>query len=185
MTQSEYEKVMGTNPSFFKGAKNPVEMVNWEDAVSFCKKLSEFPKEKVAGREYRLPTEAEWEYSCRAGSQTAYSFGESAKSLGEYAWFDENSEGKTHPVGEKKPNRWGLYDTHGNVSEWCHDWYEPYLSGAATDPQGPNVGLERVLRGGAWIDDAGLCRSADRVKSVPSSRYSLAGFRVALSTSVK
>ena len=115
VTQGEYEKVMGANPSNFKGSKNPVETVNWEDAVSFCKKLSEMPEEKAAGRSYRLPTEAEWEYACRTRSTTSYSFGETAESLGEYAWFGAGLEGKTHPVGLKKPNRWGVYDMHGNV----------------------------------------------------------------------
>ena len=117
VTQGQYEKVMGTNPSYFQkrvigksdSSMYPVEQVSWEDAVEFCKKLSDLPEEKAAGRVYRLPTEAEWEYACRAGSKTAYSFGKSSKSLGDYAWFDGNSNGQTPPVGEKKANAWGLY----------------------------------------------------------------------------
>ena len=155
VTQGQYEKVMGDNPSEFKGEENPVDSVNWEEAVSFCQKLSEMPEEKAAGREYRLPTEAEWEYACRAGSTTSYSFGETEKSLEEYAWFGGNSGDMTHPVGEKKPNRWGLYDMHGNVLEWCQDWYADGPPDASTDPQGPNRGLTRVLRGGSWGGNRG------------------------------
>ena len=179
VTQDEYEKVMGNNPSRFKGAKNPVEKVGWDDAVSFCKKLSEMPKEKAAGREYRLPTEAEWEYACRASSETAYSFGDSADSLG-----DDKAQSTLQPVGGKKPNRWGLYDMHGNVWEWCADWYGDYPSVAATDPQGPIQGSQRVLRGGSWYPPA-YCRSADRLAKEPSYREAPNGFRLALSPPVK
>ncbi len=134
VTQAQYEKVMGTNSSWFQGdrltqphpqigrvvkevdsSNHPVEQVSWEDAVEFCKKLSELSEEKKAGRVYRLPTEAEWEYACRAGSKTAYSFGESSKSLGDYAWFGNGGSATTRPVGQKQPNAWGLYDMHGNV----------------------------------------------------------------------
>ncbi len=184
VTQEQYEKVIGSNPSKFKGAKNPVENLSWEDAVSFCKKLSEIPKEKAAGRSYRLPTEAEWEYACRAGSTTAYCFGDSAESLEEHAWFGERG-GTTHPVGEKKANRWGLYDMHGNVWEWCQDVYETSLSGAATDPQGPNEGAYRVFRGGGWVNGAANCRAAYRCPGGPAGLSSVNGFRVALSPSVK
>jgi formylglycine-generating enzyme required for sulfatase activity len=197
VTQSQYRKVMGKNPSFFQGdqlaerhpetgrvvkevdgSNHPVEKVSWEDAVEFCRKLSELPEEKAAGRVYRLPTEAEWEYACRAGSQTAYSFGDSSRNLRNYAWFGDNSGSKeldtdslwarlkdnpklyvdtllkagcaTHRVGQKKPNAWGLYDMHGNVWEWCGDWYGDYPRGSATDPKGPQQGSGRVLRGGCW-----------------------------------
>lgn len=148
VTQDEYEKVMGSNPSEFKGAKNPVEKLRWDDAVAFCKTLSERMEEKAAERLYRLPTEAEWEYACRASSGAAYCFGDTT--VGEYAWFGEHPKSQTHPVGENKANRWGLFDMHGNVGEWCQDWYEPYPSGAATDPKGPIRGSDRVYRGGYW-----------------------------------
>jgi formylglycine-generating enzyme required for sulfatase activity len=190
VTQAQYEKVMGKNPSSFQGAKVgnenadlPVENVSWDDAVEFCKKLSDLPEEKKAGRVYRLPTEAEWEYACRAGGVTAYSFGESSKSLGDYAWFDENSNGQTHPVGQKKPNAWGLYDMLGCVWEWCSDWYDEYPKGAVSDPTGPIKGSDRVFRGGSWFGGAAICRSADRNWGVPSFRGINLGFRVALSPS--
>jgi formylglycine-generating enzyme required for sulfatase activity len=161
----------------------PVEQVSWEDAVEFCKKLSDLPEEKAAGRVYRLPTEAEWEYACRAGSKTAYSFGESSESLGDYTYFQGNSNGQTHPVGEKKANAWGLHDMHGNVWEWCSDWYGEYPKGAVSDPVGPREGSCRVLRGGSWYGGAALCRSAYRYWLIPSYRLDDFGFRVALSPS--
>ena len=125
VTQAQYEQVMGVNPSHFKGANNPVETVSWEDAVEFCRRLSELPAEKAAGHVYRLPTEAEWEYACRAGTTTKYSFGDDESDLGDHAWFLENflenSGTNTHPVGRKGPNAWSLYGMHGNVLEWCQD----------------------------------------------------------------
>jgi formylglycine-generating enzyme required for sulfatase activity len=133
VTQAQYEQVMGKNPSYFSVSGNgkgrvsgdtsqlPVERVSWNDAVEFCRKLSD-----EEGVEYRLPTEAEWEYACRAGTTTAYSFGNDVAQLGEYAWYADNSENTSHAVGEKKPNAWGLYDMHGNVWEWCQDWFGPY-----------------------------------------------------------
>jgi formylglycine-generating enzyme required for sulfatase activity len=145
VTQEQYQKVMGTNPSYFKGSNLPVEFVTWNDVVEFCKNLSQ--KE---GKTYRLPTEAEWEYACRAGTTTKFSFGDDESQLGDYAWYDENSGDKTHSVGEKKPNAWGLYDMHGNVWEWCQDWYGSYRSGSITDPPGSQTGQGRVLRGGCW-----------------------------------
>ena len=193
VTQGQYEKVMGTNPSYFQkrvirksdSSMYPVEQVSWEDAVEFCKKLSDLPEEKKAGRVYRLPTEAEWEYACRAGSKAAYSFGENSKTLGDYSWFGDNSGSQTHPVGEKKPNAWGLYDMHGNVWEWCSDWYDEYPKGAVSDPSGPSEGSSRVLRGGSWFSGAASCRSAFRSGDDPSFRLSDGhyGFRVALSSS--
>jgi len=191
VTQGQYEKVIGVNPSFWQkrvirksdSSMYPVEQVTWEDAVEFCKELSDLPEEKKAGRVYRLPTEAEWEYACRAGSKSAYSFGESSKSLGNYAWFGENSNAWTHSVGEKKANAWGLYDMHGNVWEWCSDWYGDYPNGAVSDPVGPRKGSVRVLRGGSWVLVAALCRSANRNWRDPSHRNDSLGFRVALSPS--
>ena len=190
VTRGQYEKVMGTNPSYFQkrvigksdSSMYPVDQVSWEYAVEFCKKLSELPEEKKAGRVYRLPTEAEWEYACRAGSKAAYSFGANSTSLGDYAWFGENSGNQTHPVGEKKANAWGLYDMHGNVWEWCSDCLGKYPKGSVSDPSGPSEGSERVIRGGSWIIVAAHCRSANRNWSDPSHGDD-DGFRVALSSS--
>ncbi|MDA7864653.1 formylglycine-generating enzyme family protein [bacterium] len=185
VTQAQYEQVMGVNPSHFKDADNPVEKVSWEDAVEFCRKLSELPAEKAAGNVYRLPTEAEWEYACRAGTTTKYSFGDDESELGDYAWYGFNSDQKTHPVGSKKPNAWGLYDMHGNVWEWCQDWEEDYPSGSVTDPSGATSGSFRVLRGGGWYGTAGYCRSAYRDGGGPSIRGYDLGCRVCLSPSGK
>ena len=191
VTRGQYEKVMGTNPSYFQkrvigksdSSMYPVEQVSWEDAVEFCKKLSELPEEKKAGRVYRLPTEAEWEYACRAGSKAAYSFDDEEGLLPEYGWFNRNSSDRTHTVGLLEPNAWGLYDMHGNVWEWCSDWYEEYPKGAVSDPTGPKEGSYRVRRGGCWYDDAERCRSAFRRWFFPPIRFSYFGFRVALSPS--
>ncbi len=185
VTQEQYDKVMGHNPSAFQGAKNPVETVSWNEAVSFCKRLSSGPDEKLAGRVYRLPTEAEWEYACRAKNTTSYCFGDKAESLEEYAWFGEGRGGSEHPVGEKKANSWGLYDMHGNVWEWCQDWYGNYPAGDATDPNGPSEGTSRVYRGGSWNGLAAHCRSAHRSSNDPLRRSYSLGFRVALSLNVK
>ena len=184
VTQEQYEKVMGTNPSNFKGGQNPVEQVDWNDAVEFCRKLSALPAEKKAGYVYRLPTEAEWEYACRAGTTTRYSFGDSDSQLGDYAWYDKNSEDTTHPVGGKKPNGWGLYDMHGNVWEWCQDWYGSYPRGSATDPTGAASGSIRVSRGGGWNLISDYCRSAYRYWRTPDFRGIYLGFRV-LRSSIK
>jgi len=202
VTQAQYKKIMGKNPSHFQGdavaerhpetgrvvkdvdsANHPVEQVSWEDAVEFCQRLSALPEEKKAGRVYRLPSEAEWEYACRAGSQMAYSFGSDEKSLVNFGWCGPNSKGMTHAVGLKKANAWGLYDMHGNVFEWCADWYGVYPKGSATDPRGPEDGSIRVSRGGCWFNDAVYCRSADRLRFDPSFRSNFLGFRVALSSS--
>ena len=176
VTQAQYEAVMGTNPSYFKGATNPVEMVSWNGATEFCKKLSEKTRQTV-----RLPTEAEWEYACRAGTQTAFSFGDAPSALGDYAWWDGNSGKTTHPVGQKKPNSWGLYDMHGNVWELCADWYGEYPEDPVTDPSGPATGDRRVLRGGAWdLNVTGGLRCACRGNGAPSSRGNYVGFRCAM-----
>jgi formylglycine-generating enzyme required for sulfatase activity len=182
VTQIQYEAIMGTNPSKFKGPANPVEMVFWNDATEFCKKLSEKTRQAV-----RLPTEAEWEYACRAGTAMAFSFGDAESAVGDYAWHDGNSGYTTHPVGQKKPNAWGLYDMHGNVWEWCADWYGDYASGAVTDPQGPASGEHRVLRGGSWdyygSEGPGNCRAAIRTGCCLDDRTNYYGFRVVVSVS--
>ena len=174
VTQEQWEKVMGSNPSKFKGAKNPVEQVSWED----CQKFLEALKERVSGQTFRLPTEAEWEYACRARSKTDYSYGDSPDKLRDYAWFNDNSEKQTHPVGQKKPNPWGLYDIHGNVWEWCADWHGEYSGKSATDPTGSATGSARMLRGGSWSDRAATSRSANRYDYAPANRSSYHGFRV-------
>jgi formylglycine-generating enzyme required for sulfatase activity len=190
VTQAQYEKVMGKNPSYFQGAKVgnenadlPVDNVSWDDTVEFCKRLSDLPEEKKAGRLYRLPTEAEWEYACRAGSKTAYSFDDEEGLLPEYDWFKRNSSDRTHTVGLLEPNAWGLYDMHGNVWEWCSDRYGDYPKGAVSDPSGPKEGSFRVYRGGSWFNEAAGCRSAFRDGYVPSDRLNYLGFRLALSSS--
>ncbi len=152
--------------------------------MSFCRKLSALPAEKKAGYVYRLPTEAEWEYACRAGTTTKYSFGDSESELSDYDWNNKNSGFISHPVGGKKPNGWGLYDMHGNVHEWCQDWYGDYPIGSTTDPTGAASGSDRVLRGGGWIFDARDCRSADRSRDAPEFRSDALGFRV-LRSSIK
>jgi formylglycine-generating enzyme required for sulfatase activity len=185
VTQEQYEKLMGKTPSKFKGKqKNPVERVRWDEAVEFCRKLSELPAEKKAGHVYRLPTEAEWEYACRAGTKTKYSFGDSESELGDYAWYVKNSGRTTHAVGGKKPNTWGLYDMHGNVWEWCQDWYDDYPSGSVTDPTGAASGSLRVYRGGSWDCRSDRCRSAYRFRNAPVYRDGDLGFRV-LRSSIK
>jgi formylglycine-generating enzyme required for sulfatase activity len=176
VTQAQYEAVMGTNPSNFKGATNPVEMVSWNDATEFCKKLSEQTRRAI-----RLPTEAEWEYACRAGTATAFSFGDADSALGDYAWYDANSGSTTHPVGQKKPNAWGLYDMHGNVWERCADWWEQYPKGPVTDPQGPASGAHRVIRGGSWGNNLNGCSAMHRADDAPGNRGRNHGFRVVVS----
>jgi len=182
VTQTEYERMMGNNPSHFKAASLPVENASWDDAIEFCRKLSALPEERSAGRVYRLPTEAEWEYACRAGSTTQYCFGDDENGLDEYGWFSNNSQSRTHPAGGKNANAWGLCDMHGNVWEWCADWYgrDFYGNSPTDDPTGPASGSLRVDRGGGWDGVAGSCRSASRDGYWPVSRYIVLGFRVAL-----
>lgn len=180
VTQGQWLTVMGNNPSHFKGDDLPVEWVSWEEAVEFCRKLSE--KE---GKEYRLPTEAEWEYACRAGTTTEYSSGDGEDALKRVGWYSDNSGGKTQPVGQKQANAWGLYDMHGNVWEWCNDWYGGvYPNGEVTDPTGPATGSYRVIRGGSWGGTPRHCRSAIRLHDSPGSRGSGYGFRVVCVSSV-
>ncbi|TRU06187.1 MAG: formylglycine-generating enzyme family protein, partial [Microcystis sp. Msp_OC_L_20101000_S702] len=161
VTQAQYEAVMGTNPSEFQNnPQNPVERVSWNNAQAFCQKLSQ-----ITGKTYRLPTEAEWEYACRAGTTTRYYFGDDANQLGDYAWYSANSQSKTHPAGQKRPNGWGLYDMSGNVWEWCEDnWHDNYI-GAPRDGSAwiKNGNDNRSpLRGGSWGSNPYNCRSAIR-----------------------
>jgi formylglycine-generating enzyme required for sulfatase activity len=174
VTQGQWQVIMGNNPSRFKGAvKLPVESVSWEDVQEFIRRLNT----REGSSRYRLPTEAEWEYAARAGTITAYSFGDDPGRLGDYAWFADRAGGKTHPVGQKKPNPWQLYDMQGNVWEWVQDWYGAYAAGAAVDPVGPPSGSSRVNRGGSWRHSARNCRSAYRARGAPDYRYNYLGFR--------
>ena len=184
VAQAQYEQVMGFNPSHFKGGNHPVETVTWVRAVEFCRRLSDLPVEKAAGHVYRLPTEAEWEYACRAGTTTRYSFGDDDSELGDYAWFGTLDD-KTHPVGTKRPNPWGLYDMHGNVWELCEDWVAKYPSGNATNPTGPSTGNNRVKRGGSWSSFDKTCGSAYRSWQKPLGWGWDRGFRVCLGPSGK
>ena len=175
VTQGQWQAVMGSNPSQFPGdPQRPVEQVSWEDVQTFMQKLNA----KEGGTLYKLPTEAEWEYAARAGTTTAYSFGDDAAQLGEYAWYEKNAGKTTYPVGQRKPNAWGLYDMHGNVWEWVQDWYGAYAVASAVDPQGPAAGAFRVFRGGGWFYDAGGCRSASRYIAGPGYRGGLLGVRL-------
>jgi formylglycine-generating enzyme required for sulfatase activity len=175
VTNAQWKRVMGTVPSQWPDADRPVEQVSWDDANEFCRKLSALPEEQQAGRVYRLPTEAEWEYACRAGTTTEYCFGDAESGLGDYGWFAGNSGGETHPVGQKKPNAWGLFDMHGNVEEWCSDLYGHFGSSEDSDSYW-------VSRGGRWSGPAGCCRTARR-DGTPSVRIDSLGFRLALSRS--
>ena len=176
VTQEHYEKVMGKNPSRFEGPSLPVEQVSWSDAMEFCEKLSVMDAEN----DYRLPTEAEWEYACRAGTTSRYSCGNELDR--QSAWSSDNSDDQPHPVGEKRPNAWGLYDMHGNVCEWCGDRFaiDYYENAPLDDPAGPETGSYRMIRGGSWSNSAGYCRSARRQGYWPAGRLSSLGFRVAL-----
>jgi hypothetical protein len=177
-TQRNWVLVMTNNPSFFKGDLRPVDQVNWDEAMLFCDLLTKLHlHEKLIsnGFRWRLPTEAEWEYACRAGSEQAYS-----GDIGLAAWYLDNSGMQSHPVKVKTANNWGLHDMHGNVWEWCMDWYQEYPKQVAVDPICKRVSLGRVLRGGGWLLDAKYCRSAARRYSAPNFRYSYVGFRPVL-----
>lgn len=183
VTQEEYQAVTGANPSHFKGASLPVENVTWDMASDFCRQLTEQERDAgklPAGYEYRLPTEAQWEYCCRAGETAKFSYGDSDRSLVDYAWYKGKSSARTHPVGQKRPNPWGLYDMHGNVFEWCGDWYAKYPGGSVTDPKGPSSGSDRIARGGCYCYGGVYCRSASRQACAPTLDTSSVGFRVAL-----
>jgi formylglycine-generating enzyme required for sulfatase activity len=160
-------------PGWLQTEDHPVVCINLKDAVAFCEWLS-----KQEGRTYRLPTEAEWEYACRAGTQTAFAFGSDARSLDQYAWLKTNAGGKTQPVGTLLPNTWGLYDMHGNVWQWIPEWHAPYASAAQTDPRSEKKTDFRVLRGGAFCVDSVFCRSAHRGRTTPDWSGTSVGFRV-------
>lgn len=204
VTQAQFVAGMtdANNRSAFKDPRNPVENVEWTVAKQFCKELSAKSEEKEAGRLYRLPTEAEWEYACRGGSKSAFHYGDSLSS--EQANFNGNYPGgdakqgpylrRTTTVGAYQPNAFGLYDMHGNVAEWCADWYDPeyYLDSPEENPLGPPFGVVAtkftnngdqnffvVVRGGCWVDDGRACRSAYRYRAMPKTQYRLIGFRVA------
>ena len=194
ITQKGCKRMMGKNPAKFKDPNNPVERVSWLNAIRYCnmRSLREglTPCYNPSTLEcnfdadgYRLPTEAEWEYACRAGTKTKYYFSNLANNLGQYAWYKTNANSTTHPVGKKKPNPWGLYDMHGNVWEWCNDYYaEKYDETDTANPEGPDAGDERVLRGGGFTSTAKSCRSAARFSEPPGFAdvcfgYEAYGFR--------
>ncbi|MEK7263456.1 MAG: formylglycine-generating enzyme family protein, partial [Bacteroidota bacterium] len=157
VTQKEWEAVMGNNPSNFQGDNLPVEQVSWDDVQEFLQKLS-----TKTGKNYRLPTEAEWEYAARGGHKSSGNTYSGSNRIDNVAWYDGNSNSQTHTVGTKQPNELGIYDMTGNVWEWCSDWYGSYSSNAQTNPQGSSSGSDRVLRGGSFTDDGGSCRVAYR-----------------------
>lgn len=195
VTQESFQAMLGRNPAKWPGPDKPVERVSWLAAVQYCNMRStrdsfrpcydlKTLKCDFTADGYRLPTEAEWEYACRAGTSTPWSFGSAAGDVGKYAWFKGNSGKTTHPVKGKPANPWGLYDMHGNVAEWCHDFYDEryYASAPAQDPRGPEAGEERVLRGGSWNVGEGSCRSAARFSQPPGLAdvcfgYEAYGFR--------
>jgi formylglycine-generating enzyme required for sulfatase activity len=196
VTQAQYRAVTGASPSTLSGSEAlPVETVNWFDALAFCNELSrhegltpfyvidgqriEVPDWNGTG--YRLPTEAEWEYACRAGSRMRYCFGDDAAALGEYAWYGGNSGKHSHPVGQKRPNAWGLHDMHGNIAEWCWDGYDAhyYQKSPGAVPRDPSDATDRLIRGGSWARSARDCWSTYRGTAAPNQRDLAAGFRVA------
>jgi formylglycine-generating enzyme required for sulfatase activity len=179
-TQGQWERVMGDNPSHFSGEDLPVEMVSWDDVQGWLEKMNE-KAPLPSGWKWALPTEAQWEYACRAGTESAF-----AGDLDEMGWYMDNSGSKTNPVGTKQANAWGLCDMHGNVWEWCSDWYGDYSSGSSSDPTGgATTGDDRVGRGGSWVSNAQDCRSADLLKLTPGHRYNDLGFRPALVPSIR
>ncbi len=197
VTQEEYQKVMGENPSKVKGKKNPVEQIRWSDAVRYCNERSRQDGLDPAydlktwtcrfeANGYRLPTEAEWEYAARASTKTAYAFGDSDAKLKQHGWSKAGSGGKPRPTMQRRPNAWGLYDMHGNVWEWCNDFYgvDYYLKSAKEDPKGPEKGEKKILRGGCWNSNPDACRSAYRYNEDPAYTdacfgYDIYGFRCA------
>jgi len=176
VTQSQWSEIMNNNPSEFKDDIRPVERVSWNDVQEFIQKLNN--KEETI--KYSLPTEAEWEYAARADTESTYCFSGDIKILSQYAWYRKNSAGKTHPIGQLKPNAWGLYDVHGNVHEWCQDWFDRnyYSQSPSNSPLGPSSGLAKVSRGGDWGSEDWYCRCASRSLSSPNRRSNRLGFRL-------
>jgi formylglycine-generating enzyme required for sulfatase activity len=204
VTQEQWGEVMKDNPSRFKGRKLPVERVSWNDCQKYIEQLNDNAPE---GYKFALPTEAQWEYACRAGSKAAYCFGDDVEKLSDYAWYRANNDGEPHEVGGKKANAWGLHDMHGNVWEWCSDLYDKYYGNSqleknltpagknlygedlpkeqlivktAVDPTGASSGVRRVPRGGSWCDFVEGCRSAFRLSYAPESSDRALGLRLAL-----
>jgi formylglycine-generating enzyme required for sulfatase activity len=178
VTQEQYEQVLGENPSFFKNRRKPVECVTWEDTQQFCRTITQ-----QSGEIVRLPTDAEWERACRAGTNTVFNTGDSEADLCCAAWYGDNSNDETHVVGEKAPNVWGLYDMHGNVAEWCDDKMRKYSTEPQVDPRGPSVWRHRAIRGGAYKDMPRYCRATFNEGEPPDTRNSLLGFRVIVAVS--
>ncbi len=176
VTQALWRAVMGSNPSKFKGDNLPVEQVSWNDCQTFINRLNSY-----TGRNFRLPTEAEWEFAARGGNYSRHYKYSGSNYIGDVAWYDGNSSNRTHPVGTKQPNELGLYDMSGNVYEWCSDWYGSYSSYSQSNPTGPNSGSDRVDRGGSWGGSARYCRSSYRGNLTPDGRYFNLGLRLVLS----
>lgn len=176
VTQALWRAVMGNNPSNFKGDNLPVECVSWDDCQTFINRLNSY-----TGRNFRLPTEAEWEFAARGGNYSRHYKYSGSNYISDVAWYDGNSSNRTHPVGTKQANELGLYDMSGNVWEWCSDWYGSYSSYSQNDPTGPNSGSYRVRRGGSWYGNASYCRSSCRIYNSPGYRYSYLGLRLVLS----
>ncbi|MCQ2251645.1 MAG: formylglycine-generating enzyme family protein [Bacteroidales bacterium] len=176
VTQKLWKAVMGNSPSYFKGDDLPVEQVSWNDVQEFLRKLN-----SITGKNFRLPTEAEWEYAARGGNKSRGYKYSGSNDINEVAWYTTNSHDKgTSKVGSFAPNELGIYDMSGNVWEWCQDWYDNYSSTSQSNPTGPSSGFRRVLRGGGWYDDAGLCRVSCRNGYTPGNRFSFISFRLAL-----
>ena len=175
LTQTQWMSIMGDNPSEFRGSNDPVANVSWEDCQTFIQNLNQL----VQGS-FRLPTEAEWEYACRAGTTTRFSWGDdsSYSQIGQYEWYSSNSNSRTNEVGLKLPNAWGLYDMSGNVHEWCQDWYGDYTSAAVIDPSGSPPGPNHVDRGGDWSFNGSFCRSAYRSCARTDTKSAYLGFRL-------